>query len=98
MFVTFGFVSIGNRDGESGHKTSNTVYPRPSAGIPSVRSAASKEISSDSVLEFEIEPSFLQNQPIGTYVFGPIKHKIAPDVLLLSPSHEAKEASANIAS
>ena len=50
------------------------------------------------MLELEIDPCFLHNQLIGTYVFGPIKHKIAHDVLLLSLSHEANEASANIAS
>ena len=66
--------------------------------MPAVRNAESKDISSDSVLEFDIEPCYLQNQEIGTYVFGPIKHKIAPDALLLLFSQLANDASANNAS
>ena len=66
--------------------------------MPSIRNAISSDISSDSVDELLIDPCFLQNPLIGTYVFGPINTSIAPDVLLLSASHDANEASANKAS
>ena len=68
-----------------------------SAGIPSMRRAASREIYSDSVDELLVEPCFLQNQLMGTYVFGPISTRMHPDVLLLSANHDANEASANSA-
>ena len=68
------------------------------AGIPSILSAASSDISSDSVDELLIDPCFLQNQLIGTYVFGPISTRMHPEVLLLSPNQEANDASATNAS
>ena len=68
-----------------------------SAGIPSNRKAASSEINSDSVDELLVDLCFLQNQLIGTYVFGPISTRMHPDVLLLSASHYANDASANSA-
>ena len=68
-----------------------------SAGIPSIRREASSEISSLSVDELLTEPCFLQNHEIGTNVFGPMSTMKQPDVLLLSPNQEAKDASAKSA-
>ena len=65
------------------------------AGIPSMRRAASSDISSDSVDELLTDPCFLQNQLMGTYVFGPRSTRMHPDVLLLSDNPDAKDASAN---
>lgn len=58
MFSIFGFFSIGSCAGLSGQKTSHTVSQNSNAGILSMRSAASSDINSDSVDEFDIDPSF----------------------------------------
>ena len=81
--------------GSIGWNISITISQNASAGMPSTRRAASNEISSDSAQEVLIEPCFLQNQDIGTKVCGPMSTKKHPEVLLLSPSHAANEASAN---
>ena len=75
--------------------TSHINSQRSSAGNPSIRSPASRAITSDSDEECEIAPCFLQSHVTGQKVFGPIKHRIAPDVDLLSLRSPAKLASQN---
>ena len=70
-------------------------YQNINAGIPSVLNAASRAIASASVDECEIAPCFLQNQIIGTQVFGPTIANTAPDVDLESCRSPANEASTN---
>ena len=60
--------------------TSGTNSQRSSAGIPSVRKHASKEISSDSVELCETEVCFLHIGNMGTNVRQPSAQRILPEI------------------
>ena len=60
-----------------------------------MRIAVSKLMISDSVELCETAPCFLHIHPMGTKVVGPIRHRKAPDVDLLSFRSPANDASQN---
>ena len=65
------------------------------AGMASMRTEASRAITSASALECDVAPCFLQSQVIGTKVLGPVRHKKAPVVDFESVRSPAKLASVN---
>ena len=79
-------------------RTSMTSSQKFKAGSPSSLSAASSAIISASLDEWLTAVCFLQNQLIGTYVWGPIRTKYAAEVDLLSLRSPAKDASQKSAS
>ena len=73
--------------------TSITMYQRSSAGIPSIRKPASREITSASVELCETEVCFLYIQLFGTNVWLPKMHRIPRDVDSESSKSPAKSES-----
>ena len=65
------------------------------AGIPSILTPASIAMISASDDECDTAPCFLQNQQMGTNVFGPTNTKKHPEVDLESVRSPAKLASEN---
>ena len=74
-------------------KTSSTMSQRSRAGNPAIRSAASRQITSDSVEMCETEVRFLHIQLTGTNVRHPTMHKTPPEVHFESSRSPAKSES-----
>ena len=72
-----------------------TKSKRSSAGIPSMRKPASREITSASVEPCESEVCFLHIQLIGTNVWLPKMHNVPPDVDFEASRSPAKSESWN---
>ena len=68
-----------------------------SAGSPSIRSAASRDMTSASELECETADCLLHTQVTGTKVLGPAIHRYAPFVDFESLRSPPKLASTNMA-
>ena len=76
-------------------RTASIRSHKSSAGIPSNKNPASKEMISDSVELCEIEVSFLHIQLIGTNVWLLKMHNVPPDVDIESSRSPAKSESWN---
>ena len=77
------------------HKYGATKSQNNNAGIPSVRSANSREITSASVELCDTADWALLTAPRGAKLRGPTNARNVPDVLLLVVWSPAKSASAN---
>ena len=81
-----------------GWKTSRIVSHSVIAGIPSIRNAVSRAMTSASVLLCETAVCFLQIHEMGTKVLGPTSASITPVVDFVSLKSPAKLASVKSAS